>query len=367
MLNDRERSCRAALAVALLVLLYASLAACAPRREAADGAADDALPPTLAATGLFADPASRTIAADVVAFSPRDPLWSDGAVKRRWLRLPPGTAIDASDPERLVFPAGTRFWKEFAFERPVETRYLELRADGRWRYATYLWDARGEQAPLAPECGVRGAYELAGGARFDVPSRTDCLACHEGGAGPVLGFSVVQLAGGPELAALAARGLVRGLPERYLAQPPRLAAASERERAALGWLHANCAPCHNSRGPLASLRLDLEARPDDHPDAAPRALATALGVPARAPLGDAQLRLAAGSPEASVLWRRLATRHAALQMPPLGTRLVDAQARDLIAAWIRDDLAAAPAVLAPSSPAGRSPASPVDPAKETSR
>ena len=39
-----------------------------------------------------------------LAFAPQYPLWTDGAAKRRWISLPPGTAIDASDPENWVFP-----------------------------------------------------------------------------------------------------------------------------------------------------------------------------------------------------------------------------------------------------------------------
>ena len=49
-----------------------------------------------------------------MAFTPTWRLWTDGAVKRRWVSLPPGGTIDTSDPDRWVFPVGTRFFKEFA-------------------------------------------------------------------------------------------------------------------------------------------------------------------------------------------------------------------------------------------------------------
>ncbi len=70
----------------------------------------------------------------------------DGAGKRRWIALPPGTAIDGSDPDGWIFPVGTRLWKEFAFDRRVETRYLERTSEG-WRFATYLWLADVEDLP----------------------------------------------------------------------------------------------------------------------------------------------------------------------------------------------------------------------------
>ena len=49
--------------------------------------------------------------------------------KRRWISLPPGSAIDASDPDAWAFPVGTRLWKEFSFGgQRVETRYMERQA-----------------------------------------------------------------------------------------------------------------------------------------------------------------------------------------------------------------------------------------------
>ena len=208
--------------LSMLILLLALAAAGLPA-DAASG--DDVLPPTLAATGLFADAHSQALQADVVAFSPQYPLWSDGADKHRWLRLPPGTTIDARDPDAWVFPVGTQLWKSFLHDgRAVETRYIERRADGRWRYAVYLWNAQGTQAALAPARGAVLAVPQAPGGRYDVPGRADCLACHDSAAVPVLGFTALQLSadrdplaphadpGGPvDLRSLVARGLLRGL------------------------------------------------------------------------------------------------------------------------------------------------------------
>ncbi|HXY38575.1 MAG TPA: hypothetical protein VEQ10_02850 [Vicinamibacteria bacterium] len=100
-------------------------------------------PATLQATGLYADPAAKRVREDVLPYTPQYPLWTDGAEKRRFVYLPPGTWIDASDPDAWRFPVGTRFWKEFGFHRrPVETRYLENTAGG-WRFAAYVWSDDG--------------------------------------------------------------------------------------------------------------------------------------------------------------------------------------------------------------------------------
>ena len=66
------------------------------------------LPPLLSQTGLFSDIASRTLSSGVLTYTPRYPLWSDGAGKDRFLYIPPGRPIDTSDMDRWVFPAGTR-------------------------------------------------------------------------------------------------------------------------------------------------------------------------------------------------------------------------------------------------------------------
>ena len=68
---------------------------------------------TLQETGLYSDWAT-TVAPGTLLFS-LNPLWSDGATKTRWMRLPKGTFIDAI--RRLALPVGTRFWKEFRFSR----------------------------------------------------------------------------------------------------------------------------------------------------------------------------------------------------------------------------------------------------------
>jgi hypothetical protein len=309
-------------------------------------------PEALSGTGLYSNFAALEIDPAHLAFAPQYALWTDGAAKRRWISLPPGTAIDASDPEAWVFPVGTRFWKEFSFgARRVETRYIERLPDGGWLYAAYEWSADGRAAVLAPERGRGGAYAFGGGRSHTIPAASDCRVCHEsGGRTPVLGFSLLQLspdrdpgalhvdpgpAGDLDLEVLVRAGLLVGLPEPLLATPPRIAAATPLERAALGYLHANCGHCHNGDGPLRDLGLQLRHRTDD--DRAP-GVATTVGTPnhklAPGQSPDAVLRIDPGQPDRSGLAQRMGSRWAALQMPPLGTNLVDERALGLVRQWI---------------------------------
>lgn len=315
--------------------------------------AADGLPDRLSQTGLYADIATQQVAPGVLAFSPQYPLWSDGARKHRWIALPPGTSIDASDPDAWVFPVGTRLWKEFAFDRRVETRYLEATAAG-WVYATYRWSADESDAVLAAKLGERGVYPLPEGGAYDLPGRSDCRACHEGNVSRVLGFSALQLSAardpgalhtepiGPaevDLAMLVREGWLKGLPADLLASPPTIPARSAVERAALGYLHGNCSNCHNARGPLASLDFSLEVRIAGGA-ATPAALASAVERTARfQPSGAAPMaRLAPGHPEASLLLQRMSRRDPIFAMPPLGSHVVDRQAVALVERWIREGL-----------------------------
>ncbi len=313
------------------------------------------LPQTLRDTGLFAAGSSATeIRPEIVSFSPQYPLWSDGATKRRWLHLPPDSFIDAAQVDAWEFPNGTRLWKEFSFDRRVETRLIERLEDGSWRFATYVWDDDGRDATLAPAEGIR-ALPVAGapGGRYSIPAEADCRACHEGARTPVLGLSALQLS--PErdplaphaepltsnqLQELVERGWLRNLPERLLDQPPRLPAASPVERAVLGYLHGNCGHCHgapSAMGAAVPVPVRLEQSAADPVHGVTSALRSLVGAVSRFQLPAVGTHvIAPGSATQSVLPARMRSRDPRVQMPPLGTAIADQEAMALIERWIED-------------------------------
>jgi hypothetical protein len=316
---------------------------------------NSAPPPRLRDTGLFAQNSTSEIAPGIVGFSPQYPLWSDGAKKRRWIALPPGTSIDASRPDAWDFPRGTRLWKEFSVGRRVETRFIERLQDGSWRFATYIWNEAGTDAALASREGAV-ITPVSGAPRYAIPSESDCRACHEGAAAPVLGFSALQLssdrdplaphaepATSIELRALAARGWVRNLPPRLIDKPPRIAAATPTERAALGYLHGNCGHCHGKPDEAgASVPVGvLLAQSVTDPNSTQAVLRSLLGASSRfrpmgAPMGahEATQIVVPGASHASVLPLRMRSRDARVQMPPLGSDIPDSEALALIERWI---------------------------------
>jgi hypothetical protein len=337
--HRRLASAAATLALALALLTSA---------EAIAQVAVAKPPQALQDTGLYADFATLQVDPKYLQFSPQYPLWTDGATKRRWISLPPGTAIDGSDPDAWMFPVGTRIWKEFSFAgHRVETRYLERQADGQWLYAAYAWSADGREAQLAPERGKRGAYPLPGGRSHTIPGVSDCKACHQGGRSEVLGFSALQLSpdrdpdaphaeplAGVDLNDLVAKGLLVGHPKSLQEKPPRIIAGSPTERAALGYLHGNCGHCHNDKGSLRNVGLFLRHVSEA---AVQPAIATTIGHPVKKPAPgqtpDAVLRIEPGDPDRSGLVQRAASRYPALQMPPMGTELIDEKAVALLRRW----------------------------------
>ena len=83
---------RLSAAGAALIVAFAVLSSV----EAVPQPASRKAPPTLQETGLYADFGTFRVDPRHLAFAPQYPLWTDGAAKRRWISLPPGSAIDAS-------------------------------------------------------------------------------------------------------------------------------------------------------------------------------------------------------------------------------------------------------------------------------
>ena len=331
---------RLALAAASVVLLAASLRAVPP------------MPERLSDTGLYL-PGTQAVDPRNRPYSPQYPLWTDGAAKARWIRLPDGARIDVRTPEAWTFPVGTTFWKEFAFAgRKVETRVLRRVSSERWSYASYVWNDAQTEAMLAPEQGVPAVAEVAPGKRHDIPGREDCRACHENGSTPALGFTALQLSDDRDPAAPHAEPLQdqmltlrRLITERLLepgghmmaAHAPRIAGDAP-TRAALGYLTANCGHCHNEQSPVATVRFPLRASAFGSPaqtnDLVTRLLArvTDWDLPGRAP-GTSSM-IVPGAPDLSVLLVRMRSRRPSTQMPPLGTVVPDREALELISGWI---------------------------------
>lgn len=309
--------------------------------------ADPLRPPTLAGTGLCANPECTAFSPDVFEYEPRFQLWADTATKRRWIYLPPGTQIDTSDMNYWKFPVGTKLWKEFTRDGTrVETRYIVklLPNDGEfgaWHYVSYQWNTAQNDTTLVDVGGMQNAN----GTQHDIPSRQNCRDCHEELRSKVLGFGAIMLdypSTKLDLEDLIANG--------KLTNPPTGGAAGARfplpgnatAQAALGYMHANCSSCHN---PTANnffhtptdMRLTVGT------------LATVSATPAYTTLVGKSSTLGAythddgmqftklidiGSANTSILIKRMTSTNAMKHMPQRGSEMVDGTGMTALAAWI---------------------------------
>jgi hypothetical protein len=307
------------------------------------GDSADKMPMHLECTGLYADMGSLKLADKVEPFQPVYPLWTDAADKHRWIYLPEGEKIDASDPSAWVFPAGTRFWKEFrnpAGTHKVETRVFVKMGDADWSYATYVWDdaqKRATREDVAKEFMVDGQ-------KYGLPSHEQCLECHVGRRERVMGFDAVTLGMMGEHEGLTLDDLLKdkrlknfdGDTHYQIGPNPDSAEAK-----ALGWMHNNCGvSCHNSnpnsKAYSTKMRLildpnKLDGRPTDDFDA----VATTIDKDVFALQWQGQKRIVPGAPDQSLLYKLITSRgNPKQQMPPLGTFITDNTYVPVVKEWI---------------------------------
>lgn len=330
--------------------LYAVCAQDILRFEATDtgpGEPEPVMPATLSATGLFDDLATLTPAPGLLDYEVNAPLWSDGALKRRWIALPGSGTIDFSDAEPWRFPVGTITVKHFELPLPgggvtrVETRVMVQRTDG-WAGYTYRWRSDGLDADLLTE-GARALFDtvdpVSGAARqveWTFPNAVQCLSCHTVATGRVLGLNTRQTNRDHRFAAtgrsdnqlrawnhIGLFGSDIGDASDLVALPDPADAGAPVEARARAYLDANCSNCHRPGGPTT---VDMDLR-----------YTTALGdarvldVPTTATANG--VRLVPGDPASSDLWHRVAT-DGVERMPPLGRSVVDERSLQLLTAWI---------------------------------
>ena len=306
--------------------------------------AEDYLPRTLECTGLYSgDLVTKTLAGDVREFAPAVSLWSDAADKRRWIKLPPGTTIDTSDPSEWAFPVGTKTWKEFRKNgKRVETRLFFKESADNWKRATYVWRDGETSATLwEDQTGVSNVLKLSDGSDYQLPTRIECNECHKGRKDKVLGFEQLLL-GLPGASGMTLEQLIR---EKRLSQPPDRSAyritddGTGASAAALAYMHVNCGiSCHNessvSLGYPTGMFLRLDPTRLDGPQPEWNPMKTTLNVPAHVVNFAGAVRIVPGSPRGSLIVDVASTRGSNRQMPPIGSRVVDGRGVALISDWI---------------------------------
>ncbi|MES2475812.1 MAG: PQQ-dependent sugar dehydrogenase [Verrucomicrobiota bacterium] len=318
-------------------------------------------PPTLTATGLFADLSDLSPAPGLLPYSVNLPFWSDHAEKSRWFIIPDGTSSFGWAKEApWSLPAGTIWVKHFDMEmqrgipsskKRIETRII-VRNSGGVYGVSYRWNEAGTEAFLANDAGENFVLAITDGGNpapqtWRIPSRSECLTCHTPQGGYALSFNTRQLNleqsilghPGNQLDILSDNAFFSGADPGPPNLLPRHLRPDESEFSVEGrvrsYLAVNCAYCHQSGGTApsswdgsAELTLDqtgliLGSVNNDGGDPANK-----LVVP--------------GSPVHSVILNRVAASNGFTRMPPLGSNVIDDANVDLLTEWITGELVTNP-------------------------
>ncbi len=321
------------------------------------------IPMLLSETGAFSDLASLTPAAGVIPYKVIAPLWSDGAVKQRWMAIPNDGSHDQAtekilydEQEEWTFPVGSVFVKHFELAldeampdvtRRLETRLLVHGDDGQFYAFTYKWNDAQTDAELLEQSLVETftITDADGQSRQQAwyyPSRSDCFVCHTGASGRVLGPKASQLNSdllypvsgliGNQLESLNHISIFE--PAINIATLSALPTArnladesATLEQRARSYLDANCASCHRPEGGPRST-IDLRF----HVDMGESGIVNGdviddLGI-------EGGKVVVPGDLKKSILYQRISQLGTSIAMPPLAKNKLDDEAVSLIGNWI---------------------------------
>ncbi|MGC9944216.1 MAG: PQQ-dependent sugar dehydrogenase [Verrucomicrobiota bacterium] len=310
------------------------------------------LPELLSQTGVLADTAALQPADFLVPYAVNAPLWSDGAVKQRWMALPESGKITFAQNGEWKFPDGTVFVKNFSLPvddtnpkilHRLETRLLIRDSSGGVYGASYKWRPDNSDADLV----VAGTNEIiniktATGIRTQkwfYPGRQDCLTCHTVASGGILGVKTRQLNGNYQYPGGVTDNQLRvwnhlalfdkPIAEKWIFLMPRLVAITDTHASlnlrVRSYLDANCSQCHRP----GSAEAFFDARFDT-----PLNRQNIINGPVGNQMGITGAKLVVpADPSKSVLFHRISI-VGENQMPPLAKNVVDTNAVAVFAKWI---------------------------------
>jgi len=309
----------------------------------------------LSAYNLFADGMAQRPNHGVVPYDLITPLFSDYAMKYRFVAVPGGGKADYHETDVFSFPVGTALVKTFAypadFRAPdtniqlIEPRLL-IKRDTGWVAYPYVWNAEQTEATLKI-AGARQTISFvnaSGGTthlRYVVPNINQCKGCHlHRDAIVPLGPKARNLnhefrydsGARNQIAHWTAVGILAGAPEpRTIASVPdwrdENAPLEARARA---YLDVNCGHCHRPQAPADTSGLFLNwEQPKDK----------ALGlnkppVAAGRGSGGHAYDIVPGDAAASILVFRMRSLDPGIMMPELGRSLAHREGIDLVTEWI---------------------------------
>lgn len=275
------------------------------------------------------------------------PLFSDYALKARFVYLPEDSSMFYHESEVFDFPDGAVLIKNFLypedFKKPgekrriLETRLL-IKEEGSWTGIVYKWNDEQSDATrlvLGAEVPVEWTDEQGKLQRinYSIPSQPQCKSCHDlNGKMIPIGPSARQLNRDAQLQNWHAKGLLSEIPSsipKLVDYNDNSVPLNDRARA---WLEINCAHCHRREGPAKNSGLYLLVSQTD---------LYRLGVnkpPIAAGKGSGGMKysIVKGDPDNSILLHRITSLEPGEMMPELGRKMQHKEGIEIVRQWIKE-------------------------------
>ena len=320
-------------------------------------------PQWLSQTGAFKNTENLIPADFLIPYEPRQPFWSDGALKKRWMAIPnngvhdsPEEKIDNGRQDEWKFPKGSVFIKHFEIPlhenntqitRRLETRFLVHGEDDQYYGFTYKWESDGRDARLLTS-GLDETFSIIDregnpqNQTWHYPSRDECFSCHQEAVGTVLGANTFQLnesinypltgRTSNQLATLSHLGMLsQVLSSEEIPVLNRIERKEDTEvpldLRARSYLDVNCSNCHSAQ---TGLRSEFDTRfflPLD-------STGMVNGLLVEEGTGSENRLIVPGDTAKSMIYQRMKSLEEGYSMPPTSKNRVDKSGLELIGNWI---------------------------------
>ncbi|WP_439488815.1 SO2930 family diheme c-type cytochrome [Algoriphagus sp.] len=309
----------------------------------------------LSTYGFFSGELHEFIPADeVIPYRPASSLFTDYALKSRFISFPEGEKAILESNE-INFPIGTVLIKNFYYpadfrkpeenRRIIETRLL-INSDKGWEAFPYIWNENQTDAILkVVGADTEVAFIDYNGKdqviNYLVPNKNQCKTCHNRNETLVpIGVKVQHLnheleyksGKSNQLAYWAEAGKLEGY-EGEKAHPAMINYEDKNlplDERAMAYLDINCAHCHSAAGPASTSGLFLTYDETD-----PRKLGVnKIPVAAGNGAGTFDFDILPGNAEKSIMPHRMNSTEVGIAMPELGRTTVHTEGLQLIKDWI---------------------------------
>lgn len=309
----------------------------------------------LSTYGFFTGEIKQLIPASTVIFyQPASSLFTDYALKSRFLFIPTGEKAKI-DGEDLDLPHGSVLIKNFYYpadfrkpeeeRRIIETRLMIHEKKG-WQAYPYIWNESQTEAVLkvvGGEINVRfidnqGKEQLI---NYLVPNKNQCKSCHNKDEilSPI-GMQVKHLnneiaygtSKANQLAHWTELGVLEGFnePASHPAMVNYQDTSQVLDDRAMAYLDINCAHCHRAEGPASTSGLFLTYDQRDRMKLGINKTPIAAGSGA----GSFKFDIVPGKPDESIVIHRMSSTKVGVAMPEIGRTTVDQEGVELIRNWI---------------------------------